>query len=67
MKILVNGKVVCESKAEYTGLSGDAQWDTIKGMTQCKTSVPVKKGDKLVIEAAYDLDKHPAYVLRHLI
>jgi hypothetical protein len=65
MKVSVNGNVVCESKAEYVGLSGNAQWDTIKQMSQCKAPVPVKKGDKLVIEAAYDLNKHPSYVSVH--
>jgi hypothetical protein len=67
MKVSVNGHVVCESKAEYAGISGDAKWDTIKQMSQCKEPVPVKKGDRLVIEAAYDLNKHPSYVSNYQI
>ena len=62
MRISVNGKLVCESKAQYAGKANGAKWDTIKEMSQCNEATPVKKGDKLTIEAIYDLDAHPAYV-----
>ncbi|KAF2670695.1 hypothetical protein BT63DRAFT_438319 [Microthyrium microscopicum] len=60
LKVIVNGKEICTSQPEYFGKAGDAKWDTIKEMTTCKDPIPVKKGDKLVIDAGYDLNKHPA-------
>ena len=64
MKVLINGKTICESKAEYVGTTGDGKWATIKDMSQCKEPTAVKKGDLLTINAVYDLDQHPAYVTR---
>jgi hypothetical protein len=55
--------MACESKAAYAGKANGAAWDTIKEMSLCPESLPIKKGDKLTVEALYDLDAHPAYVL----
>lgn len=62
----VNGKLACESKAIYGGEAGTTtavdgtKWETIGRMTKCRDPIPVKRGDKLVVEANYDLAQHPA-------
>jgi hypothetical protein len=64
MVLKVNDKVVCDSKAEY-GASGtfkDAEgkeFKALSGMKECNEPIAVKKGDKLAIEAYFDLDQHP--------
>jgi hypothetical protein len=61
----VNGKLACESKAIYGGEAVTAtavdgtKWQTIGRMTKCRDPIPVKRGDKLVVEANYDLVQHP--------
>jgi hypothetical protein len=32
----------------------------LSGMTGCLKPIPVKKGDKMSVEAFYDVEKHPA-------
>jgi hypothetical protein len=60
----INDKLACESKAIY-GLAGGEllvdgkEWKTISKMTECLEPYPVKKGDKLRLEAAYDKSLHP--------
>lgn len=62
----VNGKSICESTATYGGKTQTAKgadgkvWDTISAMKGCRDVVSVKKGDKITIEAKFDLEKHPA-------
>jgi hypothetical protein len=64
MVLKVNGKVVCDSKAEY-GASGTFKaedgkdFQALSGMKECNEPVAVKKGDTLSIEAYFDLDLHP--------
>jgi hypothetical protein len=65
MVLYINDKRVCESKAVYggpgavrTGKDGRI-WETISDMSECLKPVSVKRGDKLEIEANYDLDRHP--------
>jgi len=64
----VNGKEVCSSKAVYGGPGHERvgedgkKWATIAETTPCPNVIPLKKGDKLNLEARYDLDAHP---LRH--
>jgi hypothetical protein len=58
--LLSNGKVVCESKAQY----GSSETDTAKGTTLtslsvCEAPIPVKKNDKVTVVASYDLTLHP--------
>ena len=63
--LYVNGKKACESMAEYGGpgsvrtTKDGRKWKTISAMGSCYEPVPVKKGDKVEIEASYDLEKHP--------
>jgi hypothetical protein len=58
---MVNGKKVCESKAQYGGAGSEAgQWATVSGMSECNDLIPIKKGDSLTIAAIYDLETHPA-------
>jgi hypothetical protein len=63
--LYVNGKKACESKAKYGGPGSvrttrdGHKWETISSMGSCYEPIPVKKGDKVEIEANYDLDKHP--------
>jgi hypothetical protein len=62
----VNGKEVCHSKALYGGpahttVGPDGKiWETIREMTNCHYVTKVKKGDKVMVEATYDLEKHPS-------
>lgn len=60
----INEKLYCASNALYGGPGGtltvDGQtWATIATMEECNNPIPVKKGDKVNIEATYDLKKHP--------
>jgi len=60
----LNGKEICNSNAEYGGVEstlkdGDKEWNTINHMTYCEGPVKVVKGDKLLLEANYDLESHP--------
>jgi len=34
-------------------------WETITKMTKCNELIDVKKGDTGIIQANYDLEKHP--------
>jgi hypothetical protein len=63
----INGKEVCRSEAEYGGedatlaIAGQSEeWKTIRHMTECEGPIPVKKGDKITLEARYDMEEHPA-------
>ncbi|KAF2425340.1 hypothetical protein EJ08DRAFT_663670 [Tothia fuscella] len=62
MTFFVNGVQKCTSKAVY-GVSGAAdlngqKWETIGAYTPCLEPIEIKKGDKLTMEANYDLTKH---------
>jgi hypothetical protein len=65
VQLLVNGKVVCDSKATYGGAQGTlvnddgSTWESISSMSSCHDPVPVKKGDVMTIVSAYDTDLHP--------
>jgi hypothetical protein len=63
MSVLLNGKNICVSKAEYgTSYSASktaSKWTTISRMTDCVKAIPVKRGDVVTLEAAYDTVKHP--------
>jgi len=39
---------------------GSGEHETIKKMSFCRVVIPVKKGDIVLLEANYDLEKHPA-------
>lgn len=61
----VNDKVVCDSKAIYggeghtsTGADGKV-WETIRETLTCDVPFHVVKGDKVFMQANYDLDLHP--------
>ncbi|KAF2395827.1 hypothetical protein EJ06DRAFT_255790 [Trichodelitschia bisporula] len=63
MTFSVNGKVACSSQAVYGGTDGGAvingeKWETITAYTPCGDHVAIKKGDKLTMEAWYDLTAH---------
>jgi hypothetical protein len=61
VKLFVNDKEVCESKAVYgkaTNAPDGQQWQTINGYTPCDTAIPIKKGDKAYITSVYDLTKY---------
>jgi len=58
MQMFINNKLVCESKAIYGGVKGDA---AINEMTICP-EITVKTGDVMTFTAIYDVSKHP---LRH--
>jgi hypothetical protein len=64
----LNGKEVCNSRAMYggpghtTAAPDGTTWETINEMTNCHYSTKVVKGDKISVEASYDLVKHPSWV-----
>jgi len=58
MVLLINDKEVCESTPTYS-IGGPNNQETIKGMSSCPNSIPVKKGDVMRMNAVYDLAKHP--------
>jgi hypothetical protein len=64
--VKLNGKDICVSKAIYggvghEGVSSDGKpWTSLGGMTTCEETIRVKKGDKLGLEAHFDMEKHPA-------
>jgi hypothetical protein len=66
VEIKVNDKVVCDSRALYGGpghvgrTSDGRAWETIRDMVTCPEGVIVKKGDKIALNANYDLIAHPA-------
>jgi hypothetical protein len=68
MLLMVNGKAACDSKAEYGGklvegkASDGTKWESISGMGHC-TEIPINKGDVLSMQANYDVDRHPEYVV----
>jgi hypothetical protein len=65
MKVMLNDKLICTSDASYgKTYNGDAkpgakEWTTISKMADCNDVIPIKKGDKIVLDAAYDEIAHP--------
>ena len=64
MVLKINGKMICDSKAQYGGdgtFKGEdgKEFPALSGMNECTEPFAVKKGDILEIEAYFDLDKHP--------
>jgi hypothetical protein len=68
MVFKVNGEVVCNSEAQYNaakvgleaGSHGGEMGGMISNMSDCVKGMGVKKGDKIDIEAYYDMEKHPS-------
>jgi hypothetical protein len=64
--LTINGKEVCDSRAQYggeghTGKTPDGHvWETIRVTSTCREPIKVIKGDKLYMEAHYDLGLHPS-------
>jgi len=64
--LTVNDKVVCNSTAIYGGEGHTAKtadgkvWETINTSSYCNKTIPVKKGDKIVMQANYDVGLHPS-------
>lgn len=62
----INDKTVCDSRAVYGGEGHTAKttdgktWETIRESTYCNNTIPVKKGDKIFMQANYDVDLHPS-------
>lgn len=58
--------MVCTSKAAYGGeghvgeTSSGKVWETIRETSTTDNPVKVVKGDKIEMQANYDLDLHPA-------
>jgi hypothetical protein len=67
----LNGEQICDSRAEYKAAAvgsassehghggGSSEDGMLSGMTGCTKPVSVKKGDKISVEAFYDVEKHP--------
>jgi hypothetical protein len=71
MVFKINGKEVCDSKAEYKAAKvgahpelgshgGEADGGMISNMSDCMNGIDVKKGDRIEAEAYYDMEKHPS-------
>jgi hypothetical protein len=66
ISIKINGKEVCLSKAEYggeghEGIGADGKpWTTLRSMSTCSEPIHVNKGDRLAMEAHFDMKEHPA-------
>jgi hypothetical protein len=62
----INDKEVCNSKASYGGeghvtkTPDGRTWETIRETSTCYDPIKVKKGDKIYMQANYDLDLHPS-------
>jgi len=62
----INDKIVCNSQTTYGGpghvgkTSDGKVWETIQKTSSCDDPVKIKKGDKVYMEANYDLDLHPS-------
>ena len=68
MLFRINGEEACNSKAEYKagivgshedgghGSGGDGM---LSSMSACNSTLTVKKGDKISMEAFYDMELHP--------
>jgi hypothetical protein len=65
IQLLINGKLVCDSRATYGGAQGTlvnedgSKWESISSMSSCRDPVPVKKGDVMTIVSVYDTSLHP--------
>jgi hypothetical protein len=65
VELTLNGKVVCDSHAQYGGDGGEGvapdgrPWQTIRQMSQCTDPIPVKKGDILGLKSYYNTKLHP--------
>jgi hypothetical protein len=63
----VNDREVCNSKALYGGpghttVVNGRTWETIRETTPCTGTIRVEKGDRIFMQANYDIDLHPSYV-----
>jgi len=67
VNVYQNNKVICDSRASYTqpghkmkrdGPHGNDGMAHIKQMTTCSALGPLKKGDKIFIDANYDFTKY---------
>ena len=63
----VNDKEVCNSRALYGGPGhtitvNGRTWETIRQTTPCTGTIRVEKGDRIYMQANYDLELHPSYV-----
>jgi hypothetical protein len=64
----VNDKLVCDSRALYGGPGAETVvdgkvWKTIREVTKCLDPIPVKKGDRVYMQANYDTELHPRSVI----
>jgi hypothetical protein len=65
IQLLINGRIVCDSKATYGGEQGTLEtedgkkWETISSMTACRDPIPVKTGDVITMVSMYDTALHP--------
>jgi hypothetical protein len=66
MTAFLNDKMICMSEATYgTTLATEADaasgknWTTISKMGDCNFAIPVKKGDTIRVDAAFDKVAHP--------
>jgi len=62
----INDKIVCDSKAIYGGEGHSTKgpngqvWETIAESTSCMDPIPVKSGDRVFMQANYDIELHPS-------
>jgi hypothetical protein len=62
----INDKVVCDSRATYGGEGHTTKtddgkiWETIAESSYCPETIKVIKGDKIYMQANYDVSLHPS-------
>ncbi|KAF2664955.1 hypothetical protein BT63DRAFT_464214 [Microthyrium microscopicum] len=61
----VNDEIKCDSKALYGGeghttVVDGKTWQTIRETTSCNQAIKVKKGDRIYMQANYDVELHPS-------
>jgi hypothetical protein len=66
----VNDVEMCNSRALYGGEGhtttlGSKTWETIRETTPCTSTIRVQKGDRIYMQANYDVELHPSYVPIH--
>jgi hypothetical protein len=54
--VSVNEKLVCSSLPTYEKVQNHFR---VKEFSSCDTPIPLKKGDKIVMRADFDIEKYP--------
>jgi len=63
VSVSINGKTICSSVPTYAKVEGKGATEethfTIAQFSLCNDNVKISKGDKLIVKADFDTEKHP--------